>query len=140
MTTTQKSAPAPRLKVTVNDVQRELFMSFGLLNELCRGVGSVQSAIQIPTDSELRDYTLLATLSERNENGEVDTPINLRLIDMSLEDAENLLSWASDHCVDFFLRTMERVVKTQEKNLDRFASLKAKSPESSQPSSTGSAT
>jgi hypothetical protein len=115
-------------------------MSFGLLNELCRGVGNVQAAIQIPADSELRDYTLMAILSPRDAHGEVQDPINLRLLDMSLDDAEAVLTWASEHCCDFFLRTMERIVKTQEKNLERYTKLAPKSQESSPPSPTGSAT
>lgn len=138
-TTTKKKAPAARLKLTVNGEKRELFMSFGLLNEICRGVGDMQAAIQIPIDSQLRDYALLAVLSDRDAEGEVKVAANLRLLDISLDEVEDLLAWVSEHCVDFFLRTMERVVNAQKANEDRFNALKAlKNPASSTPTPTGS--
>lgn len=145
MTTRKKPAigagPNPRLTVTVNGEPRELFMSFGLLNELCRGIGDVRSAVQIPLNSELRDYTLLAVLSERNERGEVEDgkAINLRTLNMSIEDAESLLGWVSEHCCDFFLRTMERVVSTQKNQKVRIDALAALGlPQNSAPTPTGS--
>jgi hypothetical protein len=130
------------MKLTVNGVERELFMSFGLLNEICRGVGDVQGAIAIPTNAELRDYALMVVLSERDPtNGEVITPCNLHLLDISTGEAENLLAWISEHVTDFFLRTMERVVRTQRGNEGRFRDLARPAPnppESSTPTPTGS--
>lgn len=139
--TTTKQAPAPRLKVKVNGNRREIFMSFGLLNEICRGVGDLHGAIAIPTNAELRDYSLMVVLSTRDEEGTVTTPVNLRTLDISIDDADQLLGWISDHATDFFLRTMERVVALQNGNKDRFKhlSVPSPSPENSAPTPTGSA-
>lgn len=146
MTSRKKPAigagPDARLSVTVNGEKRELFMSFGLLNELCRGVGNVQSAVQIPVNSELRDYVLLAVLSERDEHGEIaeGKAINLRKLEISIEEAEALLGWVSDHVCDFFLRTMERVVTTQKNQKTRIDALAALGlpQQNSAPTQTGS--
>lgn len=138
-TTTTPSAPNPRIKITVNGTERELFMSFGLLNEICRGVGDFQAAVQIPVDSQLRDYVLLAVLSDRKEDGEVEKAVNLRTLDIGVDEAEDLLAWVTEHATDFFLRTMERVVKQQKSNEARMRALAAlKLPESSTPTPTGS--
>jgi hypothetical protein len=138
-TTTKPSAPNPRITIKVNGTERELFMSFGLLNEICRGVGDFQAAVQIPVDSQLRDYVLLAVLSERKEDGEVEKAVNLRTLDISVDQVEDLLAWVTEHATDFFLRTMERVVKQQKSNAARMKALAAlKLPESSTPTPTGS--
>jgi hypothetical protein len=138
-TTPKKPAPNPRIKVTVNGTSRELFMSFGLLNEICRGVGDMQGAIAIPTNAELRDYALIVVLSERNaETGEVEKACNLRTLDIPVDEAEELLIWISEHTTDFFLRTMERVVKTQKANESRFRALSQVKKENSAPTQTGS--
>jgi hypothetical protein len=142
MTEQQKrKAPEPRFKVKVNGEEQTLFMSFGLLNEICRAIGGLEAAIQIPVDNELRDYALLAVLSKRDEEGAVAEggAINLRTLDMTTDDAEELLAWITDHVTDFFLRTMERVVTGQKKNADRFKALAKSKPESSPPTPTGSA-
>lgn len=140
-TTPQKSAPSPRLKITINGEKRELFMSFGLLNEICRGVGDINGAVAIPTNAELRDYSLMVVLSLRDEEGNVQTPANLRTLDIRIDEAESLIGWISEHATDFFLRTMERVVKAQTGNRDRFKQLArpAQAEANSTPSQTGSA-
>jgi hypothetical protein len=143
MTTTpeKRPAPEPRFKVMINGEERTLFMSFGLLNEICRAIGGLEAAIQIPVDNELRDYSLLAVLSKRDELGAVAEggAVNLRTLDIAVEDVEELLAWITDHVTDFFLRTMERVVKGQQKNAERFQALAKSKPESSPPTPTGSA-
>jgi hypothetical protein len=138
-TTKAQPSPNPRIKISVNGEQRDLYMSFGLLNEICRGIGNFQAALQIPVDAELRDYALLAVLSERNDEGEVTTAANLRKLDIPVDEVEDLLAWITDHCTDFFLRTMERVVKNQKTNEARMKALAAlKIPENSTPTPTGS--
>jgi hypothetical protein len=137
--TTTPAAPAPRLTITVNGAQRELFMSFGLLNEICRGVGDFQAAVQIPVDAQLRDYVLLAVLSERNDQGEIGVAANLRTLDITVDEVEDMLAWVTAHATDFFLRTMERVVKQQKSNEARMRALAAlRLPEISTPTPTGS--
>jgi hypothetical protein len=142
MSTTQvKAAPAARLTISLDGEKRELFMSFGLLNELCRAIGNLEAAVQIPIDNELRDYTLLAVLSKRDDQGAVADggAVNLRTLEIEVQDAEDLLAWVSEHVTDFFLRTMERVVKTQKAQEGRFLALAKNKPANSTPSQTGSA-
>ncbi|KVL49962.1 hypothetical protein [Burkholderia territorii] len=131
-TTTTRQAPSAKLEITLAGEKKSLFMSFGLLNELCRGIGDAQGALQVTANSQLRDFALMVVLSDRDEEGNVVKPINVNRIEMSIEDGERLLDWVSQHATDFFVRTMERIVMGHKDKESRLKALKelAESPAS----------
>ncbi|CAJ3204338.1 hypothetical protein DF044_01980 [Burkholderia contaminans] len=123
-TTTTRQAPPAKLEVTLAGEKKSLFMSFGLLNELCRGIGDAQGALQVTANSQLRDFALMVVLSDRDEEGNVVKPINVNRIEMSIEDGERLLDWVAQHATDFFVRTMERIVTGHKDKENRLKALK----------------
>ena len=123
-TTTTRQAPPAKLEVTLAGEKKSLFMSFGLLNELCRGIGDAQGALQVTANSQLRDFALMVVLSDRDEEGNVVKPINVNRIEMSIEDGERLLDWVAQHATDFFVRTMERIVTGHKDKENRLNALK----------------
>jgi hypothetical protein len=118
MTKPQEGRPADRIKILLDGQEKTLFMSFGLLNELCRMYGDVHTATQVPLNADLRDVTLITLLSPRDENGMIPEgkEVRLNLLDMPLDDGDKLLSWASEHAIYFFVTALKRVVEAQKSN------------------------
>lgn len=110
--------PVDRLTVVVGGNSKELFMSFGLLNELCRLYGDVHAATQVTLNPDLRDVTMISLFSERDENGLIPEGKEVRLakLEISLDDAERVLNWAADHAIYFFLTALKRAVEAQKQN------------------------
>ncbi|HIH2746987.1 TPA: hypothetical protein ACYLN4_002724 [Burkholderia lata] len=123
-TTTTRQSPPAKLEITLAGEKKSLFMSFGLLNELCRGIGDAQGALQVTANSQLRDFVLMVVLSDRDDEGNVVKPINVNRIEMSIDDGERLLDWVSQHATDFFVRTMERIVTGHKDKESRLKALK----------------
>lgn len=110
--------------------EHTLFMSFGLLNELCGIVQSPEAVAFITLDPFIRASILKSVLSERDEEGMIATEINLNTLDVSVEDVEKVLGWVEDHVMAFFMNALQRLKSVQEK-------YKGMVPENSTPTSIG---
>lgn len=110
--------PLDRIKIMVNGETRDLFMSFGLLNELCALIPDAHAATQIALNADLRDVALITVLSPRDEHGVIpeDRVFNVKTMDIPLDDADKLLDWVSEHILYFFLSALKRVVAAQQAN------------------------
>lgn len=111
------------LTVEVNGKSRDLFMSFGLLNELATMFGDVDRLTELPTNHELRTEMLKAVLAERTKSGKVTVAADLDDIDIDPQDIPKILAWAADWVVDFFIRSGEAVKSVFVRNSDRVKSL-----------------
>lgn len=103
--------------ITVNGEIREIFMSFGLLTTLVNVIGNPIKLASVSVDPEVRDVFLSELLASRKPSGKIITPIeDLSDIDISVDDAESLLNWASEQVMGFFLRSLQKANGLMEKN------------------------
>ncbi|KGM36129.1 hypothetical protein [Inquilinus limosus] len=106
-------------------------MSFALLNRLVAIVGEINGVSSAEMDPVVRDVILKEVLVKRGKSGLVeDENFDLDNYDMSIDDGIAILDWVSDHCLDFFIRQIEKAKATAEAIAPRLKSLS--------PSETGS--
>ncbi len=111
--------------VKVDDKEREVFMSFALLNRLAYLIGSVEQLPMIHLDPQIRDVFLVELLSERSKGGKITTKVDIGDCDVSLEDVQLVLDFASEHVLDFTLGALEKSAALQAKNQARMLNLKS---------------
>ncbi|RWM90011.1 MAG: hypothetical protein EOR84_22645 [Mesorhizobium sp.] len=108
------SDPKDHIEIKQDGETREIFMSFGLLNEITTMMGEPATAASVYFAPELRERVLLAALHQRSKTGKIQELLaSLDDVDISISDMEELLAWEVDHAIGFFARSMERVVKTK---------------------------
>ena len=117
--------------IKVDGKERDIKMTFGLLNTLCRRVGDIDGASQMTIDQVLRDVVLVELLSDRDKNGKIIAEVDIDTLDLDLDELINLLDWAGEHVLDFFLKGLEKTKSLQDRNMNRIKAL--------MPSSNGSA-
>lgn len=106
--------PAPRIiiKSIQGDEERDVFMSFALLNQLASLVGSVERVPEISFNGEIRSRAVDLVLAERDERGRI-TPSDAW--DLDLDSGCQLLDWIEEHLFDFFLRRLKDQLRRVEK-------------------------
>ncbi|MGO7308761.1 hypothetical protein ACCS91_33440 [Rhizobium ruizarguesonis] len=115
-----------KLTITQDGRERELFMSYGLLNVLSIAVGSPELVPSMSLDDQLRGEVLAAVLAERKVTGKVIKPVeDLDDIDVSIDDVEAILDWAGEHLMGFFMRRLAKSAKHVEKHKDLLVGLKS---------------
>ncbi|WP_238277413.1 MULTISPECIES: hypothetical protein [Methylobacterium] len=110
------SAPPPRLKIKLDpdkDESRELFMSFGLLNEISALVGGVEGVPNLSFDPQTALTALEIVLAPRDERGAVLSASEAGSDAISVhhiqpEVAEQILDWIGAHALDFFVRRFDK--------------------------------
>jgi hypothetical protein len=111
------------LTVKVNGADREIFMSFGLLNVLSRHVGGVENVGTIALDHELRDTVLTEMLSERSKAGKLLNKIDMEDVDIEVDDVLKLLEWATEHVLNFFVNSLGTAKRLADQQAEKLASL-----------------
>lgn len=107
---------------------RDIKMTFGLLDELTRIIGDVDGLAEMPINADVRKEVLIAVLVERDEKGKRGKT-EPDIYNLEADTVTEILEWVGEHVADFFLSAMERTKKLLEARTDRFKAL--------QPSSTG---
>jgi hypothetical protein len=99
-----------KLVIKQDGSDRELFMSFGLLNELSRLASNPEAVALFAIDPEIRDAVRKSLLAERKAGGKIISPIDdPDELNVSIDDTERMLKWAMDHVLGFFVRSMTSV-------------------------------
>lgn len=101
---------------------REIFMSFGLINDLTRVVNPDNMA-DINIDSDFRHSFLALLLAERSKGGKVLNQVDPYDVEMTPDEAASLIAWAQDHILDFFLRSFKNLKSTAEKHQETLTDL-----------------
>lgn len=128
-------APDSYLSVKIGDEEREIFMSFGLVAELARLVGSIERITNIDLDPDTAMMVLDACLVPRDSRGKPRDP-DFQAPSMDNETAAKILSFAGDHVLNFFIRGLRRGlgrIETNQGNLKEVASLLSSSATSLSP-------
>ncbi|BCJ91779.1 hypothetical protein IZ6_25140 [Terrihabitans soli] len=123
----------PKFSIKVNSKDREILMSYGLLNALTSLCQDPTEASMIQLDPELRNKVLAATLAERKPSGKVTKEFDAEDIDAELEKIEDLLAWVQDHLIAFFLRSTQRTLANQKKYEKDFRELAPQSSSDGSP-------
>lgn len=112
-----------RITITTDGAEREIFMSFGLLNHLTTIVGDPARVASIPLNPELRREVLESVLAKRKPSGKLEEKIDLDDVDISIADVETLLDWVSGHVMSFFIRSLQKVAAVTQAHQTELASL-----------------
>lgn len=106
-----------KITIKLNGEERELFMSFGLLNELATIVGDPARVPSIPVDADLREAVLMSCFAERKPSGKVIKDVeDYDDLDISIPDVEKTIDWAVEHLMSFFVRSLKKVVAVTKAN------------------------
>ncbi len=114
---------ADTFDIVVNGSEKQIKMTFGLLNILCRAVGDVDSAATVNFDPVLRHTFLVEMLSDRDAKGKIKEAIDVDTLDLDVDAASDLIAWAGDHVLDFFLKGLEKTKALQERHQNRIKAL-----------------
>lgn len=114
---------ADTFDIVVNGSEKQIKMTFGLLNILCRAVGDVDAAASVNFDPVLRQAFLVEMLSERDPKGKIKQPVDLDTLEIDIDAAGDLIAWAGDHVLDFFLKGLEKTKALQDRHQGRIKAL-----------------
>lgn len=109
--------------IEVNGKAREVFMSMGLLNELCKLIGDVENIGNVVVDDNLRETVIVALLAERSKTGKVAQRFDIEDLDVDPDQVIALVGWATEWVVDFFMKSAEAAKRVMFKNQGRLNSL-----------------
>lgn len=99
---------------------RTLFMSFGLLNELCSLVGSAERVPLIDADADLAASVIAVVLIPRFPNGKPSVnSADYVEPGITMKQADEILDWVKENVLDFFCRRIEANLKLLDANKDR---------------------
>lgn len=111
----QKQATSPRLTVSVkgpgdaSPVSKELFMSAGLLRRLVAIAQAVEDITQLYSNPHVQDILIIEIMSPRTPRGEANMTYSLDDFEMSPEDANKIVIWATGHITGFFTNAVENI-------------------------------
>lgn len=124
-----------RISIMYAGQPRELFMSFGLLHELTRLVGSPDNAGAVGIDFHLREAALERVFGERKieESPEGHStvrfiPADVGSLPISTDDAIRVLDWVSENVLDFFLKQLKTGGDLVLRNKERLEDLTSSFP------------
>ncbi len=117
---------ADKLSIVFEGKERELFMSYGLLNQIATLVGSPEVAPSISLDEQLREAVLKLCLADRKPSGKVLKDVeDMDDLEVSVDDIEAILDWATENVLNFFVRALAKTMKRVEANKDVLEGLKS---------------
>lgn len=114
----------PTITVSIAGQDKEILMSWGLLDELTKLVKDLDQLGQFFSDPEMRDGVLSAVLSERTKQGKITKKLGVLDVELDdqLEAVDEILSWAASHVTAFFIRSLtklsERVSKLPQDKIE----------------------
>lgn len=103
--------PDKILTFKVGETDREVKMTYGLLDELVNYVKDINEIATFFVDQETRNKVLVSILSDRTPTGKIITKANLEELDVDLEVIDEILAWAASHVTAFFIRSLSNLAK-----------------------------
>lgn len=110
-------------KITVGD--REIFMSFGLVNELCNIIKDPAQIHIFDLDENVRKAVIESIFAERTKSGRKTNVVELEDLEYSMSEIEKALDWAKEHVMNFFIRRLESTAKLADQTKDKMAKLES---------------
>lgn len=125
MTDQQPKNPPDSVFIVFNGEEREIFMSFALLNRLTFIVQDISNIPMLHLNAQMREAVLEEMLAIRTKSGSVTKEVKVEEAEVSLDHMEILLDFAGDHIMDFTIRVIEKATSLQNKNKARLTSLQS---------------
>ena len=110
----------------VGNEDREVFMSYALLNKLAALIGNVESIGNLMVDMDLQAKALKLLVAEEDYEK------------LSKDTATKLLEWVADHIMGFMISSFETLQGMTSKYKDRTDKLQAAAAKASASSQAGS--
>lgn len=111
-------SPSATFNLTVNGEDKDVFMSFALLNTITGYFQSKSDLEQILLNADVRASVLIELLSERNETGRITKSIDLNNMQVDQDELLDLLEWVAEHVESFFTKALARANQRMKKNLN----------------------
>lgn len=129
----ENQLPRPSKELTVDSLDKPLLMTYPMMNDILRFVGSLDEALNsILRSQEIRDIIIRRLLTETEESVvDVAQLLPASKVNMDIYDIEVVLGWVMDHIVYFFTKTTGRLEESITRNP------KVREMMSSSPSTTG---
>lgn len=105
------ATPDKVITFTADGEEREVKMTYGLLNELVNLIKEIEEVSKFFVDEKIRNAVLAAVLAQRAPNGKVTSKVNVDDIELELEAIDEILAWASAHVTGFFIRSLTNLAK-----------------------------
>lgn len=100
--------PATTLTITVDGKEREIKMTYGLQDKLITLIRDTNEIGNIFVDPATRNHILAELLAERTSGGKlIGERKEAEEYEISMEDIDSLLSWATDVVTNFFVRALQ---------------------------------
>lgn len=126
MTEAKVERPDANFTYKAGNVEKKIFMSFGLLDTIARKIGDIEKLFAVGADLELNQIVMshLLTLNEkgRPEPTKYDAFESTEGVDF--EDLQRLLGWAAGHLTDFFIESLEQTMDNLERQRVKFSKIK----------------
>lgn len=113
----------PKIKIQVDGEEREIFMSFALLNKLLRLVGPQENIPLIAISAELSEAVLYEVLAKRSATGKVLEQKPVEEIAITLDDVQDVLEFVSEQLLDFTVAALTKAAAQKGKVQERLSSL-----------------
>jgi hypothetical protein len=108
-------------KITVKD--REILMSYGLLNELTKLVGDPNRAATLDLDPDLGMQVLVTVLAPRTTSGKTE---EFDMPELTPDEAYQVFDWVKAHVLDFFMKRLQSslgAIEGRKEDLEKLGSL-----------------
>ena len=107
--------PPVTFNISVNGEDKEVFMSFALLNTITGYFRNAEELEQILLNSDVRASVITELLSERNETGRITKNFDINRMKADPDQILDLLEWVSEHVETFFMKALQRAKQRMKK-------------------------
>ncbi len=107
--------PSVTFNISVNDEDKEVFMSFALLNTITGYFRTAEELEQILLNPDVRASVITELLSERNETGRITKNFDINTMKADPDQILDLLEWVSEHVETFFMKALQRAKQRMKK-------------------------
>tara|TARA_X000001388_G_scaffold52616_5_gene38379 strand:+ start:14816 stop:15172 length:357 start_codon:yes stop_codon:yes gene_type:complete len=94
--------------IKINDSEKEVFMSFALLNTITGYFENPEQLSEIFLNPQVRESILVELLSERNPTGRITKQLNTSSLLIDPNDVLDLLEWVAEHVENFFTQAFKK--------------------------------
>lgn len=105
--TTLPESVSKTIKLIVDGEEREIFMSYGLQNEVLKLIRDTNEIGNAYADTDTRNALIEQVLADRTKSGKITSKKSFDDYEIDIEEVEKLLAWVVDHATAFFIRAIK---------------------------------
>lgn len=109
-TPTLNTPPSKTITFTVDEQEREVYLSYGLQDALLRLVRDVDQIGNLYVDPDIRNAVLEEVLAERTRTGKrIDPKRSFDDYQIDIEEVDKILAWVGDVVTHFFIKVLQNI-------------------------------